>query len=181
MGNSPPNVFISYAYENDLSSKVKSLADWLTGNDVQAITDHPYVNRPPEKGWQAWMQHSVEDADMVLIVCTDRYKRLFERRTEKIDHGYGVTWESAIVTADIYKSRLNNTRFFPLLPDDGCHEDVPAILMDWHNNHRFPSGNKRILSLVKLPPAQPEAYWMTPSMGSRKRPRRYYRYRPNRN
>ncbi len=33
--------------------------------------------------------------------------------------------------------------------------------------------------VVKLPPAQPEAYWMTPSKGSRKRPRRYYR--PNRN
>ena len=148
MENSPPIVFISYAHEDDLSSKVKSLADWLISNGVQVITDHPYVNRPPEQGWRAWMQHSVEDADYVLIVCTHRYKKLFERRTEKIDHGHGVTWESAIITADIYQSRLKNTRFFPILPDDGSHEDVPAILMDWHNNHRFPSGNKRILSLI---------------------------------
>lgn len=148
MGKSPPIVFISYAHENDLSSKVKSLADWLISNGVQVITDHPYVNRPPEQGWRAWMQHSVEDADMVLIVCTHRYKKLFECRTEKIDRGYGVTWESAIITADIYQLRLNNTRFFPILPDDGSHEDVPAILLDWHNNHRFPSGNKRILSLI---------------------------------
>lgn len=148
MENSPPIVFISYAHEDDLSSKVKSLADWLISNGVQVITDHPYVNRPPEQGWRAWMQHSVEDADYVLIVCTHRYKKLFERRTEKIDHGYGVTWESAIITVDIYQSRLKNTRFFPILPDGGSHEDVPSILMDWHNNHRFPSGNKRILSLV---------------------------------
>ena len=87
MENSPPIVFISYAHEDDLSSKVKSLADWLISNGVQVITDHPYVNRPPEQGWRTWMQHSVEDADMVLIVCTHRYKKLFERRTEKIDHG----------------------------------------------------------------------------------------------
>ncbi len=148
MENSPPSVFISYAHEGDLTSNVESLADWLTRKGVQVITDHPYVDRPPKQGWRAWMQHSVEDADMVLIVCTHRYKKLFERRTEKIDHGYGVTWESAIITADIYQSRLNNTRFFPILPDDGSDGDVPTILMDWHNNHRFPSGNKRILSLI---------------------------------
>ena len=88
MGSSPPIVFISYAHEGSLSSKVKSLADWLISNGVQVITDHPYGNRPPKQGWRAWMQHSVEDADMVLIVCTHRYKNLFERRTKKTDDGF---------------------------------------------------------------------------------------------
>ncbi len=148
MRKNPPVVFISYAHEGDLSSQVKELADWLTDKGVQVITDHPYVNRPPENGWRAWMQHSVEDADMVLIVCTEHYKKLFERRQQNIEGGLGVTWESAIITADIYHSRFNNTRFYPILPDNGSHEHVPIVLQDWHNDHRFSSGNDRILSLI---------------------------------
>ena len=67
MEKNPPIVFISYSHDGNLSSKVETLADWLTGKGIQVITDHPYVNRPPEQGWRAWMQHSVEDADMVLF------------------------------------------------------------------------------------------------------------------
>jgi len=148
MEKNPPIVFISYSHDGNLSSKVETLADWLTGKGIQVITDHPYVNRPPEQGWRAWMQHSVEDADMVLIVCTERYKKLFERRNKELDGGYGVTWESAIITSDIYHSRFNNTRFYPVLPDGGSKKDVPVILTDYDNNHCFPSGNERILSLI---------------------------------
>lgn len=93
-----PVVFISYAHEGFLQAQVKALADWLTEHQVQVITDHPYTNRPPEQGWRAWMQHSVEDADLVLIVCTERYKRLFEKREVPDEGGRGVTWESAVIT-----------------------------------------------------------------------------------
>lgn len=149
MTNQSPKVFISYAHEGDISNQVKELADWLTGNGVTAITDHPYANRPPAQGWRSWMQHSIEDADVVLIVCTERYKKLFERRNDNLDGGFGVTWESAIVTNEIYQSRLSNNRFFPILPDSGNPEDIPAVLFDYNNNHRFPGGNDRILQLIK--------------------------------
>ena len=61
--NPNPLVFISYAHEGDLGARVGALAEWLTDNGVQVITDHPYQNRPPEKGWRAWMQHNIEHAD----------------------------------------------------------------------------------------------------------------------
>ena len=146
---SNPTVFISYAHENDLGERVATLAEWLTSNGVQVITDHPYKNRPPEKGWRAWMQHNIEDVDIVLIVCSARYKILFEKRKTADGGGFGVTWESAIITDDFYDSRLRNQRFYPILPDDGDHSHVPRVLKDWHNNHRFPSGNSRILSLIR--------------------------------
>jgi hypothetical protein len=95
------------------------------------------------------MQQNIEDADMVLIVCSERYKRLFERCEVVERGGYGVTWESAIITSDLYQSRLNNQRFYPILPDDGDQQHAPAMLMDWDNNHRFPSGMGRILSLIR--------------------------------
>ncbi|WP_211342016.1 SEFIR domain-containing protein, partial [Chlorobaculum thiosulfatiphilum] len=141
-------VFISYAHEGDLAERVAALAEWLQSNGVEVITDHRYRNRPPEKGWRAWMQHSVEDADVVLIVCSERYKVLFEKREVADSGGRGATWESAVITSDLYKSRLINTKFFPILPDDGLHEHIPEILADWDNDHRFPSGNERILALI---------------------------------
>ena len=147
--NQNPVVFISYAHEGDLGKRVGALAAWFTEHGIQVITDHPYVNRPPENGWRAWMQHHIEDADMVLIVCSERYKNLFEKREVADAGGRGATWESAIITDDLYSSRLNNRRFYPILPDNGEHSHVPRILNDWHNNHRFPSGNQRILALIR--------------------------------
>lgn len=146
---SNPVVFISYAHEGDLQTQVKALADWLTAHQVQVITDHPYVHRPPEIGWRAWMQHSIEDATLVLIVCSERYKRLFEKRDVPDDGGRGVSWESGIITDDLYEARLRNRYFFPILPDGGKREHVPRILRYWFNNHCFPSGKDNILALIR--------------------------------
>ena len=99
MTKANPVVFISYAHEGDLSEKVRFLSEWLISKGVTSLTDHPYINRPPKEGWSAWMQHSIEDADLVLIVCTQRYKQLFERRNTPDGKGHVVTWESAIITA----------------------------------------------------------------------------------
>ena len=149
LATSKPKVFISYAHEGDLVERVGELAEWLRGNGVEPITDHIYHYRPPDKGWRPWMQHSIEDADVVLIVCSERYKRLFEKREDPAAcSGFGVTWESAIITSDLYDSRLSNSRFFPILPDDGDHQHVPTVLKDFHNNHRFPTGNQGILALI---------------------------------
>ncbi|TXH71190.1 MAG: TIR domain-containing protein [Thiothrix sp.] len=144
-----PRVFISYAHEGSLQAQVKNLADWLTEQNIEVITDHPYSNRPPAQGWRAWMQHNIEDADVVLIVCSERYKRLFEKREVPDTGGRGVTWESAIITDELYEERLHNQRFFPILPDDGKQQHVPRVLRDWNNSHFFPSGNQGILSLIR--------------------------------
>ncbi|MCP4343891.1 MAG: ATP-binding protein, partial [Desulfobulbaceae bacterium] len=94
-------------------------------------------------------QHNVEDVDIVLIVCTERYKNLFEKRELPDDGGRGAAWEGAIITNDLYQSLLKNNRFYPIFPDGGDHKHVPVILNDWNNNHRFPSGYDRILGLIR--------------------------------
>lgn len=77
------------------------------------------------------------------------YKRLFEKREVLDTGGRGVTWESAIITDDLYAGRLHNQRFFPILPDGGDQQHIPRVLRDWNNSHYFPSGNQRILSLIR--------------------------------
>jgi hypothetical protein len=68
-----PTVFISYAHENeDLRASVKTRADWLSSHNCTVLTDHAYIHRPPEVGWQAWMLKCIGAADTVLVVCTPK-------------------------------------------------------------------------------------------------------------
>lgn len=90
-------VFISYAHESpEFRQSVKELADYLRSRGICIITDHPYENRSPQGGWQAWMQRCVEDSDLVLVVCTPKYKSSFEKRDAHLPEGFGRTWEAAI-------------------------------------------------------------------------------------
>lgn len=143
-----PRVFISYAHESpEHRAAVKGLADWLLERGIEVLTDHPYEIRPPELGWQAWMQHSLEDADAVLVVCTPRLKARYEKR-EEAGTGLGATFEGAIVTQAMYDAAQRNTKFFPVLPDGGDRNNIPTTLRPFDNGHRFPSGNERILRLI---------------------------------
>lgn len=144
----PPTVFISYAHENEtLRASVKALADWLGHRGCSILTDHRYVHRPPPEGWQAWMLTCIDKADTVLVVCTPKLKGRYEKSAAP-DSGRGATYEGAIVTQHIYDDAMRNTKFFPILPDDGSEDDVPTTLKPWWNGHRFPSGNDGILRMV---------------------------------
>ena len=123
-----------------MGDKVERLVDWLLDHGVQPITDRPYTHRPREIGWRAWMQQGIEDSDLVLVVCTPRYKSLVEKRNAPEDGGRGAAWEGAIITDHFYQSHMRNNKFHPVLPDGGKVEDIPRFLRDWYNGHRFPSG-----------------------------------------
>ena len=141
-------VFISYAHESDaLRQQVRSLSVWLQGQGVSVITDHVHEFLPPELGWQAWMQQSIEAADVVLAVCTPRYRLRYEKR-EDVSRGLGVTWEGAILTQGLYDSAMRNRKIYPILPAGGDVADVPVTLKPWFNGFRFPDDNERIFKLI---------------------------------
>ena len=122
-----PIVFISYAHESpEFRAAVKALADWLVDRGIEAITDHPYDNRPPPVGWETWMLHSVEDADVVLVVCSPRLKARYEKR-EAVGVGNGATYEGAVVTQSMYDASQRNIKFFPVIPDGGDSKNIPRL------------------------------------------------------
>lgn len=142
-------VFISYAHEtDDLRAQVKALADWLSARGCTVLSDHRYASRPPAEGWQAWMLDCIRAADTVLVVCTPKLKFSYEGNDVSAK-GRGLTYEGAIVTQHIYDNYMKNTKFFPILPDNGSCENIPITLRQWWNNHKFPSGYMGILELIK--------------------------------
>jgi TIR domain len=142
-------VFISYAHESDdFRAEVRKLVEYLRSEGIQVIADFDHEIVPPKKGWPAWMQHGIEDAQIVLAVCSPKYKARFEKRALPSE-GHGVTWEGAILTAGLYDVGLQNNRIFPILPDGMSHDAVPTALKAWDNGHRFPSKQGNISQLVK--------------------------------
>ncbi|WP_034925199.1 toll/interleukin-1 receptor domain-containing protein [Candidatus Accumulibacter vicinus] len=141
-------MFISYAHESDaLRASVKALADWLVQRGCRVLTDHAYIYRPPAPGWQTWMLGCIDQSDTVLVVCTPQLRACYEK-TAVPDSRHGATYEGAIVTQQIYDAAMRNTKFQPILPDDGDEGDIPTFLKPWSNRHRFPGGNDGILRMI---------------------------------
>ncbi len=142
-------VFVSYAHEsNAFRQQVKQLCDWLRSQGVAVVCDFDHAVRPPVNGWATWMQHGIEDAAVVLVVASPKYKARFEKRAPT-DSGKGVAWEGAVITQDLYDAAQRNDKFYPVIPDGGSHGDVPKALTPWDNGHRFPSGQEGVLELIR--------------------------------
>ncbi|WP_169071986.1 nSTAND1 domain-containing NTPase [Candidatus Accumulibacter contiguus] len=125
----PPRVFISYAQESESHSAwVLALAHRLRHNGVDAVIDRyfPWV----EKGWRLWMSEQIEQADWVLVVCTEEYRQRFDGNAPP-GCGRGVRWESQHITQALYDDKLSNKQFIPVLPPAGDEHCIPLPLKDF--------------------------------------------------
>jgi tetratricopeptide (TPR) repeat protein len=105
--------------------RVLALADRLRKAGIDAILDQ-YETAPPE-GWPKWMDRQIEEADFVLIVCTETY---FNRVGGKAKPGIGrgVKWESLLAYQDIYDSDSLNAKYIPVLLDGVDESHIPRPL-----------------------------------------------------
>jgi len=142
---SPLKVFVSYAHKDNLREEVGALVQWLNEQEgIEAISDHLYRAVPPPQGWQAWMVHAIEDADVVLCICGAFYQKGFEVRGGTP----GAIWEGAIATMDLYENFGWNEKYFPILPSAGLASFVPKLLRRW-SNHIALTEREKILALIR--------------------------------
>ncbi len=123
-----PNVrvFITYSHDsNEHIARVLALADRLRSDGLDVRLDQ-YEPHPPT-GWLRWMQHQLQDADFVVVICTYTYCRRFEG-DEVQGVGRGVTWEGALTRQILYDAGTDNHRFIPVLFDGDIPEHIPVIL-----------------------------------------------------
>jgi len=120
-------VFISYSHDSDEHRKqVLGLSERLRKDGIETRLDQ-YVNGTPEEGWPRWMMNQLDDADFVLVVCTETYYRRF-RGHEVPGKGKGVDWEGALITSDLYSARNRSLKFLPVFLSSVVEEYIPEPL-----------------------------------------------------
>ena len=119
-----PTVFISYSHDSkEHQDRVLELSNKFRSQGIDCSLDQ-YEDSPPE-GWPKWMDRQVKNSDFVLIVCTQIYYNQVIGSDEK---GMGIKWESTLIYQQLYNAGSNNTKFIPIIFNDGAFENVPEPL-----------------------------------------------------
>jgi len=118
-------VFISYSHDSpEHEDRVLALADRLRQDGVDATIDQ-YADPPPD-GWPMWMNLQIQNADFVLLVCTETYRRRADLQ-EQPGKGRGVLWEAKLIYNCLYVAAPHQ-KFIPILFDGGDLSYIPAPL-----------------------------------------------------
>jgi hypothetical protein len=116
-----PSVFVSYAWEKDVSKWVHAFASRLRADGLDAHIDQ----------WETalgdhlteYMERSIRNNDFVLIICTPLYKQKADERTG------GVGYEGHIITGEMF-SKANHRKFIPVLCKGDWKTSAPSFLQD---------------------------------------------------
>jgi hypothetical protein len=108
-----PRVFLSYSHDSpEHEAAVLALSKQLRLDGCTAIIDQE--QHWVSEGWTLWMMNQIAQADFVLVVCTEVYKRRAEGKEEP-PIGAGASWEGAIIRVDLYEANGRNNKFIPVL------------------------------------------------------------------
>lgn len=123
-----PTIFISYSWDSDDHKKrvfdfSQTLRDWGLKTQLDQYLE---IQHPPE-GWPQWMLNQLEEADIVLMICTESYHRRATGK-EELGKGKGVSWEGSIIKNLIYQANTNNTKFIPILFSWDDQQYIPNFL-----------------------------------------------------
>lgn len=119
-----PKVFISYSHDSkEHQDRVLDLSNKLRSEGIDCSLDQ-YEDSPPE-GWPKWMDRNVKKSDFVLVVCTETY---YKRVDVTDDKGNGIKWESTLIYQHLYNAGTNNTKFIPVIFQDGEFKHIPEPL-----------------------------------------------------
>jgi tetratricopeptide (TPR) repeat protein len=123
----PKVVFLSYSHDSpEHRRRVLQLSQRLRADGLDTRLDQ-YVNGTPDEGWPRWMLDRLDEADWVVVICTETYYRRF-RGHELPGKGKGVDWEGALITQEIYNERSRTKKFVPVLFDSDAGAFIPEPL-----------------------------------------------------
>ncbi|MBK8454214.1 MAG: SEFIR domain-containing protein [Thiofilum sp.] len=131
MQNQKPKVFISYSHDSlDHRDFVRRIADRLCQDGIDCRIDD-YINGFPPEGWLRWMENQIETANFVLLMCTENYLRHY--RGLETEGGKGVNFEGLVISQILYEHYYKNTKFIPVLPEQGDRNHIPISLRPYSN------------------------------------------------
>lgn len=106
-------VFISYSHDSEAHRAfVLQLANRLCADGLTCEIDQ-YINGFLAEGWQRWMETQIEQANFVLLVCTENYLKRY--RGQGIVGGRGVNFEGLVISQTLYDTYYRDTKFIPVM------------------------------------------------------------------
>jgi hypothetical protein len=119
-------VFLSYSHDSpEHQARVLALATRLVTEGIDAKLDQWVID--PEGGWPLWTEREVADADFVLLVCTDLYRKRVEHPDE-VKGGAGSFWEANLIRKRLYDGKGVNGRFIPIFYGASGSASIPEML-----------------------------------------------------
>lgn len=121
-----PKVFISYSHDSrDHAARVLELAQRLRADRVDCWIDQ--FEQGPLEGFPRWMVQQIARADVVLLVCTDTYRRRFDG-IEELGKGLGANFEGYLILQELHDAAMRNRKFIPVLFPPTAREQIPTAL-----------------------------------------------------
>jgi len=110
------SVFITYSHDSvEHASQVLALAKRLRADGFNVVLDQD-LEYPPEEGWAKWMDRRLREANSVVVVSSEGYRRKLQYNDgDESKSGLGVTFESTLIWEEIHAARAKNMRFFPVV------------------------------------------------------------------
>lgn len=122
-----PKVFISYTHDSpDHKRRVFNLSERLRSDGIDSNIDQ-YESSPPE-GWPRWMIKNIEQADFIVVVCTETYQRRV-LGNEMSGRGLGARWEGKLIIQTLYEA-AENSRVVPIVFSEEDVMYIPVFLRD---------------------------------------------------
>jgi tetratricopeptide (TPR) repeat protein len=147
-----PKVFISYSHDSPAhEARVLALSNRLRSHGIDAILDQ--YESFPSGGWLRWMKHQIRDAQFVLAVCTETYRRRWDGE-EKAGVGLGAIYEGGLAQQLLYDAGGENERMVPVLLEESDGQYIPSELRRY--THFLPCTDGGYESLYRLLTGQPK-------------------------
>ena len=108
-----PKVFISYTHDSkEHIDLILKIANKLRTEGIDVVLDQ--YEQSPAQGWPKWMDQNINNAEFVLMVCTENYyKRVMDEEKDSV--GLGVKWEGRLIYQHIYNVDSKSKKFIPVL------------------------------------------------------------------
>jgi TIR domain len=125
-----PSVFISYSHDSadpTQADRVAGLAASLLRDGLKVFLDQNRGDEEEGLQWPIWMDDKIQEADYVLLVCTELYWKKVRQKVPE-NEGRGVCWEANIIYALLYEKKLNTTKFLPVIFSPADRRFIPTPL-----------------------------------------------------
>jgi serine/threonine protein kinase len=125
-------IYLSYAREDaSQTGRIMELADFLASLGHQVSVD--FYESEGAEGWTRWIATRVSEADCIICVCTEQYRKSFDGPSgEGAQRG-----EASVILRRAYRASIRGASIVPVLLDQEPATAIPLLLRGL-TYYRFP-------------------------------------------